>query len=64
MSDDRQQQVLDCRERFGRMDEQLTAIRDELREQRLRLSSLERDVAGIKVDIACIDMRLDRMPTA
>jgi chromosome segregation ATPase len=60
--ENRQQQVLDyLRERFGRVDEQLSAIRDEQREQRLRLSAIERDVAGIKTDMARLDMRLDRM---
>ena len=53
--ENRQQQVLDyLRERFGRVDEQLSAIRDEQREQRLRLSAIERDVAGIKTDMARI----------
>ncbi len=60
--ENRQQQVLDyLRERFGRVDEQLSAIRDEQREQRLRLSAIERDVAGIKTDMARLDLRLDRM---
>jgi hypothetical protein len=45
------------RERFGRVDEQLAAIRDEQCEQRLRLSFLERDVADIKVEIAGIKVR-------
>jgi hypothetical protein len=54
--------VLDyLRERFGRVGEQLSAIRDEQREQRLRLSAIERDVAGIKTDMARLDIRLDRM---
>jgi hypothetical protein len=61
--ENRQQQgVLDyLRERFGRSDEQFAAIRDDLREQRLRLSAIERDVAGIKTDMARLDMRLDRI---
>jgi septal ring factor EnvC (AmiA/AmiB activator) len=42
--------------------EEIRLVPEEQREQRLRLSSLERGIAQIAVDIAQINARLDRVP--
>jgi septal ring factor EnvC (AmiA/AmiB activator) len=48
-------------EQGSRLLDEIRLVREEQREQRFRLSSLERAVAQIAVDVAQIDARLDRV---
>jgi septal ring factor EnvC (AmiA/AmiB activator) len=48
-------------EQGSRVLDEIRLVREEQREQRLRLSSLERAVAQIAVDVAQINARLDRL---
>ncbi len=48
-------------EQGSRLLDEIRLVREEQREQRFRLSSLERAVAQIAVDIAQINARLDRV---
>jgi septal ring factor EnvC (AmiA/AmiB activator) len=48
-------------EQGSRLLDEIRLVREEQHEQRLRLSSLERAVAQIAVDVAQINARLDRV---
>jgi hypothetical protein len=48
-------------EQGSRLLDEIRLVREEQREQRLRLSSLERNVGQISVDIAQVNVRLDRV---
>ena len=48
-------------EQGGRLLDEIRLVREEQREQRFRLSSFERPVAQIAVDVAQINARLDRV---